>query len=59
MPAGSAVISTDIASALTGSCRHISSFDELIAAIAIHHDEPLVTRDQHFSAVDWLEIILY
>jgi predicted nucleic acid-binding protein len=54
-----AVIYADIASALSGSGRHISSFDELIAAIAIRHDEPLVTRDRHFSGIDGLEIISY
>jgi len=57
--AESAIIYADIASALSGSGRHISSFDELIAAIAIRHDEPLVTRDRHFSAVDGLELISY
>ncbi|MDO9325755.1 MAG: type II toxin-antitoxin system VapC family toxin [Methanoregula sp.] len=57
--AESAVIYADIASALSGSGRHISSFDELIAAIAIRHDEPLVTRDRHFSAIERLEIIPY
>jgi len=54
-----AVIYADIASALSGSGRHISNFDELIAAIAIRHDEPLVTRDRHFSGIDRLEIISY
>ena len=57
--AESAVIYADIASALSGSGRHISGFDELIAAIAIRHDEPLVTRDRHFSAIEGLEIIPY
>lgn len=57
--AESAVIYADIAHALSGSGRHISTFDELIAAIAIRHDEPLVTRDRHFSAVEGLEIITY
>jgi tRNA(fMet)-specific endonuclease VapC len=55
----SAVIYAEIAHALSGSGRHISTFDELIAAIAIRHDEPLVTRDRHFSAIDRLEIIPY
>jgi predicted nucleic acid-binding protein len=57
--AESAVIYAEIAHALSGSGRHISTFDELIAAIAIRHDEPLVTRDQHFAAVDGLELISY
>lgn len=57
--AGSAVIYADIASALFGSGRHIPGFDELIAAIAIRHDEPLVTRDRHFSAIERLELIPY
>ena len=57
--AESAVIYAEIAHALSGSGRHISTFDELIAAIAIRHDEPLVTRDQHFAAVEGLELISY
>ena len=57
--AESAVIYADIASTLSGSGRHISTFDELIAAIALRHDEPLVTRDRHFSAVEGLELISY
>jgi predicted nucleic acid-binding protein len=57
--AESAVIYAEIASNLSGTGRHISTFDELIAAIALRNDEPLVTRDRHFSAVDGLEIISY
>ena len=57
--AESAVIYADIASALSGSGRHISTFDELIASIALRHHEPLVTRDRHFSAVEGLELISY
>ena len=57
--AEAAVIYVDIAHRLSGSGRHISSFDELIAAIALRHDEPLVTRDRHFSEIDGLEIIPY
>jgi predicted nucleic acid-binding protein len=57
--AESAIIYADIASSLSGNGRHISTFDELIAAIALRHDEPLVTRDRHFSAIDGLEIISY
>jgi predicted nucleic acid-binding protein len=57
--AESAVIYAEIASNLSGTGRHISTFDELIAAIALRNDEPLVTRDRHFSAVDGLDIISY
>ncbi|MCK9581322.1 MAG: type II toxin-antitoxin system VapC family toxin [Methanoregula sp.] len=57
--AESAVIYADIAHALSGHGRHISTFDELIASIALRHDEPLVTRDRHFSTIDGLEIISY
>lgn len=57
--AESAVIYADIASTLSGNGRHISTFDELIAAIALRHDEPLVTRDRHFSEIDGLELISY
>lgn len=57
--AESAVIYADIASTLSGNGRHISTFDELIAAIALRHDEPLVTRYRHFSKIDGLELISY
>ena len=57
--AESAVIYARIAYTLSGTGRRISSFDELIASIAIRHDEPLVTRDRHFYAVDGLDIISY
>jgi predicted nucleic acid-binding protein len=57
--AESAFIYADIASSLSRGGRHISTFDELIAAIALRHNEPLVTRDRHFSAVEGLELILY
>ena len=57
--AESAVIYAEIASNLSGTGRHISTFDELIAAIALRHNEPLVTRDRHFSEIDGLEIISY
>ncbi|MDD1690173.1 MAG: type II toxin-antitoxin system VapC family toxin [Methanoregula sp.] len=57
--AESAVIYADIASSLSGRGRHISTFDELIAAIALRHDEPLVTRDRHFSIIDGLDIVSY
>ena len=57
--AESAVIYAGIASSLSGSGRHISTFDELIAAIALRSNEPLVTRDRHFSAIDGIELISY
>ncbi len=57
--AESAVIYAEIAHTLSGNGRHISTFDELIAAIALRHDEPLVTRDRHFSVIDGLEILSY
>jgi tRNA(fMet)-specific endonuclease VapC len=57
--AESAVVYADIASALSQKGRRISSLDKLIAAIALHHNEPLVTRDRHFSEIEGLEIISY
>ena len=57
--AESAVIYAGLASTLSGNGRHISTFDELIAAIAIRNDEPLVTRDKHFSGIEGLEVIRY
>jgi predicted nucleic acid-binding protein len=57
--AESAVIYAGIESSLSRTGQHISTFDELIAAIALRHDEPLVTRDQHFAAVDGLELMSY
>ncbi|MDD4136304.1 MAG: type II toxin-antitoxin system VapC family toxin [Methanoregula sp.] len=57
--AESAVIYAGIAHAFSGTGRHISTFDELIAAIAIRHDEPLITRDRHFSIIEGLEVISY
>lgn len=57
--AESAGIYAGIAHSLAEHGRHVSSFDELIAAIARRHNEPLVTRDRHFSRIDGLEIIPY
>ena len=57
--AESSVIYADIASSLSMAGKRISTMDELIAAIAIRHDEPLVTRDRHFSEIDGLEIVSY
>ena len=57
--AESAVIYAGIASTLSGTGRHISSFDELIAAIALRHNETLVTRDRHFSGIEGLDVVSY
>jgi tRNA(fMet)-specific endonuclease VapC len=57
--AEAAGIYADIACRLTGTGRHISTFDELIAAIALRHHEPLITRDVHYREIDGLEIIMY
>jgi tRNA(fMet)-specific endonuclease VapC len=57
--AESAVVYADVASALSQKGRRISSLDELIAAIALQHNEPLVTRDRHFFEIEGLEIIAY
>jgi len=57
--AESAYIYADIAATLKNRGRHISSFDELIAATAIRHDQPLMSRDNHFSEIDGLELIVY
>lgn len=57
--AESAVIYAGLTSTLSGNGRHISTFDELIAAIAIRNGEPLITRDKHFSGIEELEIIPY
>ncbi|OPX62889.1 MULTISPECIES: type II toxin-antitoxin system VapC family toxin [unclassified Methanoregula] len=55
----SAVVYADIACALSRKGRRISSMDELIAAIALQHTEPLVTRDRHFADIEGLETISY
>jgi tRNA(fMet)-specific endonuclease VapC len=57
--AEAAIIYAEIASSLSVKGRHVSTFDELIAAIAIRHDEPLVTRDRHFSEIEGLEVLTY
>lgn len=54
-----AILYADIAADLRGQGGRISSFDELIAAIALRHDEPLVTRDTHFSAIRGLTVLPY
>jgi predicted nucleic acid-binding protein len=57
--AESAIIYADIAESHSETGRHISTFDELIAAIALRHDEPLITRDRHLAEVERLELIAY
>ncbi len=57
--AEAARIYAEIASRLTGTGRHISTFDELIAAIALRHHDPLITRDKHYREIDGLELIIY
>ena len=52
----SAEIFADIASALQEKGERISSFDELIAAIAIRHEETLVTRGRHFTGIPGLTV---
>lgn len=39
--------------------RTIGAFDELIAAIILCHDGKIVTRDNHFTEVTGLEVIVY
>ena len=55
----SAILYADIAADLQAQGGRISSFDELIAAIALRYDEPLVTRDAHFSAIRGLTVLPY
>jgi predicted nucleic acid-binding protein len=57
--AESAVVYALIAHSLSRTDRHISTFDELIAAIALRNNEPLVTRDQHFAVIEGLNLIAY
>ena len=57
--AESAVVYARIAHTLSGTASRISTSNELIAAIAIRNNEPLVTRDQHFRSIDGLELIAY
>ncbi|KKG18604.1 twitching motility protein PilT [Methanosarcina sp. 2.H.T.1A.6] len=39
--------------------RTIGAFDELIASIILCHDGKIVTRDNHFTKVTGLEVIVY
>jgi tRNA(fMet)-specific endonuclease VapC len=57
--AESAAVYADIASTLSGNGRHISTLDELIAAVVIRYGESLVTRDRHFGGIEGLELIPY
>ena len=57
--AESAIVYARIAHTLSVSGSRISSFDELIAAIALRNNESLVSRDQHFRAIEGLHIITY
>jgi predicted nucleic acid-binding protein len=57
--ADSAIIYARIAAELRQSGSRISSFDELIAAIALRHDEALVSRDNHFSGIPGLSVFPY
>jgi predicted nucleic acid-binding protein len=57
--AESGIVYVLIAHTLSGTIRHLFPFDELIAAIAPRNNEPLVTRDQHFKAIEGLELIAY
>lgn len=55
----SAAVYADIAGALRESGDRISSFDELIASIALRHDDVLITRDDHFSRIPGLSVASY
>ena len=55
----SAAVYADIAGALRESGDRISSFDELIASIALRHDDVLITRDDHYSRIPGLSVASY
>ena len=55
----SAELYADIAAVLRRSGTRISSFDELIAAVALRNGEPIVSRDAHFSVIPGLTVISY
>lgn len=57
--ADSAIIYARIAAELRKSGNRISSFDELIAAIAIRHDDVLLSRDTHFTSLAGLNVLPY
>ena len=48
-----------LSASLLSRGRAIGAFDELIAAIALCHDEKIVTRDSHFKEVPELEVTCY
>lgn len=54
-----AIVFADIAMQLRKTGSRISSFDELIAAIVIRHNETLVTRDSHFTDIPGLRTTRY
>lgn len=54
-----AILYADIAADLRQSGNRISSFDELIAAVALRNDDAIVSRDTHFRAVSGLTVIPY
>ncbi len=54
-----AIFYADIAAELRQSGSRISSFDELIAAIALRHDDAIVSRDTHFRAISGLSVLPY
>ena len=54
-----AAIYADIAAGLKNNGNRISSFDELIAAIALCHGGEIVSRDIHFSEIPGLSIVRY
>ena len=57
--AESAVVYARIAHTLSATGRPVSTFDGLTVAIALRNNEPLVTRNQHFRAIDGLDVIAY
>ncbi len=57
--ADAAWIYAEIASGLRQRGGRISSFDELIAATALRHEEAIVSRDSHFTAIPGLTVVSY
>jgi len=41
---------------LRGQGRMVNEFDLLVAAVVMRNDETLVTRDNHFSGIDGLQV---
>lgn len=54
-----AFLYAEIAADLRHRGGMIASFDELIAATVLRHDETLVSRDRHFTAIHGLDVISY